>query len=178
MFVTDELNPSIVFDMARINPVTGFVTRPVKPKIVPFRIPTPPSSWKPIVGCSTIPVMPLPKLYPNSINPILSPVAKLSAFCFLSLYLLLMNYLSKVSSLKPLPIVPIILLILLLIPATIALQKGKTPPLFLAASNSLLNWAGFPRMLSPEAMPTKASMAYIWLMLLICLVFKGTLMSI
>ena len=44
MFEMVELIPYIVLDMAKNIPETGFVTRPVMPKIVPFKIPIPPSS--------------------------------------------------------------------------------------------------------------------------------------
>ena len=44
MFVMVELIPSIVLDIAKNIPETGFVTRPVIPKMVPFKIPIPPSS--------------------------------------------------------------------------------------------------------------------------------------
>ena len=44
MFDIVELIPSIVLDIAKKMPETGLVTSPVIPKIVPFKIPIPPSS--------------------------------------------------------------------------------------------------------------------------------------
>ena len=89
-----------------------------------------------------------------------------------------MNSRSKVNSLIPLPIVPIILLKLLLVPATIDPKNGSTPPLFLPASNSLANWAGFPRIFNPDATPTKDYIVYILLIPLICFCFSGVEISI